>query len=132
MLLHSTLCMNLQSRVQSRPQTNVTKLKEILAVCTSAHCTLAMQPLFCSSIQFASQSLGPIRKLRSAILSSSRTRVAVNPSLQCAFTIVRTRRNILAGIVCTSVKHIQIKSKISLVFSLFGNIKFALSSRFII
>lgn len=64
---------------------------------TSAHCTLAMYPLFCSSIQLASNSLGPIRKLRSTILSSSLTSVAVSPSLQCAWTMVRTRRNILAA-----------------------------------
>lgn len=44
----------------------------------------------------------PIKKFKSAILSSSRTRVAVSPSLQCALTIVKTRRNILAGIVWTS------------------------------
>lgn len=55
-----------------------------------------MYPLFCNSIQLASNSLGPIRKLRSTILSSSLTSVAVSPSLQCAWTMVRTRRNILA------------------------------------
>lgn len=64
---------------------------------TSAHCTLAMYPLFCNSIQLASNSFGPIRKLRSTILSSSLTSVAVSPSLQCACTMVRTRRNILAA-----------------------------------
>ncbi|KAG7273671.1 hypothetical protein CRUP_017424 [Coryphaenoides rupestris] len=40
------------------------------------------------SIQLASNSLGPIRKLRSTILSSSRTSVAVRPSLQWAWTMV--------------------------------------------
>uniref|UniRef100_A0A915IAE5 Uncharacterized protein n=1 Tax=Romanomermis culicivorax TaxID=13658 RepID=A0A915IAE5_ROMCU len=35
---------------------------------------------------------------RSVILSSSRTKVAVKPNLQCAWTMVKTRRNILAGI----------------------------------
>lgn len=53
--------------------------------------------MFCSSIQFASKSFGPIRKLRSTILSSSLTSVAVRPSLQWAWTIVKTRRNIFAA-----------------------------------
>ena len=53
---------------------------------TSAHWTLAMKPPLDSSNQLASYSLGPIRKLRSAILSSSLTRVAVRPSFVWACT----------------------------------------------
>lgn len=71
---------------------------------TSAHWTLAIYPLFCNSIQLASYNFGPIKKLRSAILSSSLTSVAVRPSFVWAFTIVSTLLNILAGMVCTSVK----------------------------
>ena len=54
---------------------------------TSAHCTFAMCPARVRSSQLASYSLGPIRKLRSLMRSSSRTSVAVRPSLQCAFTM---------------------------------------------
>jgi hypothetical protein len=61
-----------------------------------------MKFFFCNSNQLASYNFGPIRKFRSVILSSSRTSVAVRPSLQWAWTIVKTRRNIFAGIVWTS------------------------------
>jgi len=69
---------------------------------TSAHWTFAIKPLFCSSSQLASYSFGPMRKLRSQILSSSRTSVAVRPSFVCAWTEDNTRRNILAGTYWTS------------------------------
>mmetsp|Transcript_50309 Transcript_50309/g.126263 ORF Transcript_50309/g.126263 Transcript_50309/m.126263 type:complete len:306 (+) Transcript_50309:582-1499(+) len=69
---------------------------------TSTHCTLAMCPLRCRSSQFASYNLGPIRKLRSSIRSSSRTSVAVRPSLQCACVTVSTFRKMRAGTTCTS------------------------------
>jgi len=72
---------------------------------TSAHWTFAMKPLFCSSSQLASYSFGPMRKLRSQILSSSRTSVAVRPSFVWAWTDDSTRRNILAGTYCTSAVH---------------------------
>jgi len=72
---------------------------------TSAHWTFAMKPLFCSSSQLASYSFGPMRKLRSQILSSSRTSVAVRPSFVCAWTDDSTRRNIFAGTYCTSAVH---------------------------
>ena len=45
---------------------------------TSAHCTFAMKPPFTKSNQLASYNLGPIRKFRSVILSSSLTSVAVD------------------------------------------------------
>lgn len=69
---------------------------------TSAHCTLAMCPASASSIQFASYSLGPIRKFRSLILSSSRNRVAVNPSLLWVAIAEVTFRKMDAGTTCTS------------------------------
>ena len=52
---------------------------------TSTHCTFAMCPSRCKSSQFASYNFGPMRKLRCSTLSSSRTKVAVSPSLQCAW-----------------------------------------------
>lgn len=61
-----------------------------------------MYPRDCNSSQFASNSFGPMRKFKSAILSSSLRSVAVNPSLQWDWTIVKTRLNIFAGMVCTS------------------------------
>ena len=69
---------------------------------TSTHCTLAMWPSRCRSSQFASYSLGPMRKLRCSTFSSSRTSVAVRPSLQCALVMPITLRNIAAGTTCTS------------------------------
>ena len=55
--------MNLVKKNEERKDKR--KKEEQLCTLTSAHCTRAMKPLFCSSIQFASYSLGPIRKLRS-------------------------------------------------------------------
>lgn len=43
----------------------------------------------------------PMRKLRSEMSASSRTSVAVSPSLQCALTMPSTRRNMAAGTTCT-------------------------------
>ena len=57
---------------------------------TSTQDTLAMCPALVRSSQLASYSLGPIRKLRSPMRSSSRTRVAVKPSLQWALVIPMT------------------------------------------
>ena len=79
-------------------------MKKMMGICTSAHWTLAIYPFFSSSSQFASYNFGPMRKFRSAILSSSLTKVAVSPSLQCDCTMVSTLLNILAGMVCTSEK----------------------------
>ena len=45
----------------------------------------------------------PIKKLRSEMSASSRTSVAVSPSLQCALTMPSTRRNMAAGTTCTCV-----------------------------
>lgn len=45
---------------------------------TSAHCTFAINPPFTKSNQFASYSLGPMRKFKSVIRSSSLTRVAAS------------------------------------------------------
>ena len=61
------------------------KLTFVISHQISAHWTFAIWPAFVRSSQFASYSLGPIRKLRSVIFSSSLTKVAVNPSLQCDF-----------------------------------------------
>ncbi|KAH3688563.1 hypothetical protein WICPIJ_000444 [Wickerhamomyces pijperi] len=69
---------------------------------TSAHWTLAMCPFCARSIQLASYNLGPIRKFKSEILSSSLTKVAVNPNLACAAIVVTTLLNIAAGTTWTS------------------------------
>ena len=70
-----------------------------------------MCPFCAKSIQFASYNLGPIKKFKSSILSSSRTKVAVKPSLACAAIVVTTRLNILAGTTCTSSKMINPHSR---------------------
>ena len=54
------------------------------------------KPLYCQSVRKSFCRHVPV------ILSSSLTSVAVSPSLQCALTDDSTRRNILAGINCTS------------------------------
>lgn len=62
----------------------------------------AKEGVACSSSQFASYNFGPIRKLRSSILPSSRTSVAVRPSLQRERVRVVHVRKVAAGTTCTS------------------------------
>mmetsp|Transcript_64600 Transcript_64600/g.154149 ORF Transcript_64600/g.154149 Transcript_64600/m.154149 type:complete len:203 (+) Transcript_64600:673-1281(+) len=69
---------------------------------TSTHCTRARYPWCARSCQSASYSLGPMRFLSSLILSSSRTSVAVRPSLQCALQTLNTCQNLSANERCTS------------------------------
>mmetsp|Transcript_1578 Transcript_1578/g.5047 ORF Transcript_1578/g.5047 Transcript_1578/m.5047 type:complete len:249 (-) Transcript_1578:786-1532(-) len=79
---------------------------------TSWHLTVAMEPCFWRSSQLASYSLGPMRKLRWSILSSSRTRVAVSPSLVWDRTRSPTRRKVLAGATCTSSRRRRPQSRL--------------------
>mmetsp|Transcript_56890 Transcript_56890/g.180008 ORF Transcript_56890/g.180008 Transcript_56890/m.180008 type:complete len:247 (+) Transcript_56890:553-1293(+) len=78
---------------------------------TSTHCTFAMCPSLDRSSQLASYSFGPIRKLRSVIFSSSRTRVAVRPSFACDLVMEMTLRNMCAGTTCTSSMSISPHSR---------------------
>jgi len=52
-----------------------------------------------------------MRKLRSSILSSSRTSVAVRPSLQCVLSRVTTCRNMAAGTTWTSSRMMKPHSR---------------------
>eukprot|EP00055_Hartaetosiga_balthica_P010580 m.45584 g.45584 ORF g.45584 m.45584 type:complete len:180 (-) comp7228_c0_seq2:1070-1609(-) len=69
-----------------------------------------MYPPSCKSIQLASYNFGPTIKRKSPIFPSSRTRVAVRPSLQRAGILVNNSRNVFAGTVCTSSKIIRPQS----------------------
>ena len=87
---------------------------------TSTHCTFAMCPSRCKSSQFASYNFGPMRKLRCSTLSSSRTKVAVSPSLQCAFVMPMTFRNIAAGTTWTSSRSIVPHSRPRMALRIFS------------
>ena len=76
-----------------------------------------MKPRSCRSSQFASYIFGPIRKLRSSILPSSRTSVAVSPSLHRdrVFSVVHVRKR-SAGTWCTSSSSSSPHSRSSIAF----------------
>mmetsp|Transcript_33546 Transcript_33546/g.88106 ORF Transcript_33546/g.88106 Transcript_33546/m.88106 type:complete len:309 (+) Transcript_33546:380-1306(+) len=73
---------------------------------TSWQLTSAMKPSRCKSSQLASNNLGPNMNHRSLIFPSSRSSVAVRPSLQL-HGFLRISRKVRAGAVCTSSRIIR-------------------------